>query len=173
MNGRPLTVDSLSSPDGLEPLTPNTLLTMKSKVVLPPPGNFERADLYLRKRWRRVQFLANEFWSRWKKEYLQSLQLRSKWVKPQRNLEVDDLVIVKDDTLARNNWKVGKIVKTLPDDDGLVRKVKVMMADSNLDSKGKRVKAVSVLERPVHSLVLLLENKITGDQGIPTEEPKD
>ena len=32
VNGRPLTVDSLSSPDGLEPLTPNTMLTMKSKV---------------------------------------------------------------------------------------------------------------------------------------------
>ena len=81
----------------------------------------------------------------------------SKWVKPQRNLEVDDLVILKDDTLARNNWEVGKILEVLPDDDGLVRKVKIMMADSSLDSKGKRVKAVSVLERSVHSLVLLME----------------
>ena len=145
---------------------------MKSRIVLPPPGSYERTDLYARKRWRRVQFLANEFWSRWKREYLQSLQLRNKWVKPQRNLEVGDIVIVKDNTLARNNWKLGKIVEALPDDDGLVRKVKVMMSDSSLDRKGKRTKALSILERPVHGLVLLLECKMQEDQGIPTEEQK-
>lgn len=74
VNGRPLTVDN-----SLEPLTPNTLLTMKSKIVMPPPGKFERVDLYSKKCWRGIQFLANEFWSRWKKEVLQSLQIRSKW----------------------------------------------------------------------------------------------
>jgi len=151
VNGCSLAVDSLTSPDGLQPLTPNTLLTTKSKVILPPPGNYVRTDLYTRKRWCRVQFLANEFWSRWKKEYLQSLQLRSKWIKLQRNLEV----IVKDDTLARNNWKLGRIAEDLLDNDSLVRKVKIMMADSSLDNKGKRVKAVSIIERPVHSLVLV------------------
>lgn len=39
LNSRPLTVDNLNSPDCL-PLSPNNLLTMKTKVVLPPPGNF-------------------------------------------------------------------------------------------------------------------------------------
>ena len=61
VNSRSLTVESLSSPDGVEPLTPNHLLTGKSNVVLPPPGVFQRADVYLRKRWRRVQYLANKF----------------------------------------------------------------------------------------------------------------
>ena len=42
-------------PEDLDPLTPNHILTMKSRVVMPPPGNFQKADLYLRKRWKRVQ----------------------------------------------------------------------------------------------------------------------
>ena len=76
VNSRPLTAENISSPDFLEPLTPNHLLTMKSKVVLPPSGVFQAADRYSWKQWRRVQHLANEFWSRWKKEFLHSLQER-------------------------------------------------------------------------------------------------
>ena len=51
INSRPLTTPSCD-PDDLNPLTPNHILTMKSKVVLPPPGNFQKEDVYLRKRWR-------------------------------------------------------------------------------------------------------------------------
>ena len=36
------------------PLSPANLLTMKSKVILPSPGCFSSADMYRRKRWRRV-----------------------------------------------------------------------------------------------------------------------
>jgi hypothetical protein len=50
VNCRPLTIDNVGSPDSLELLTPNHLLTMKSKVILPPPGEFQRADVYLKRR---------------------------------------------------------------------------------------------------------------------------
>lgn len=46
--------------EDLDPLTPSNashILTMKSKVVMPPPGDFQKADVYLRKRWKRVQYL--------------------------------------------------------------------------------------------------------------------
>lgn len=52
VNCRPLTTDNDCS---LAPLTPNHLLTSKTNAVLPPPGVFQRADLYARKRWRRIQ----------------------------------------------------------------------------------------------------------------------
>ena len=55
MNSRPLTTDSTTSPVSLEALTPNHLLTMKTRVVLPPPRVFQAADHYSRKQWRRVQ----------------------------------------------------------------------------------------------------------------------
>ena len=40
INSRPLTVESLSDPASTELITPNQLLTLKSEVVLPPPGSF-------------------------------------------------------------------------------------------------------------------------------------
>ncbi|KAI4892141.1 hypothetical protein NFI96_009207, partial [Prochilodus magdalenae] len=55
INSRPLTVENLNDPSGPEPLTPNHILTMKSTIILPPPGHFVREDLYLQRRWRRVR----------------------------------------------------------------------------------------------------------------------
>ena len=84
INSRPLTVESLSDPFSPIPLTPMALLTGKSKIVLPPPGKYQRADLYCTRRWRQVQHLTNEFWKRWKNEFLQNLQPRQREAKLQR-----------------------------------------------------------------------------------------
>ena len=157
VNSRPLTSETLYDPQSVEPLTPNHLLTMKSKVVLPPPGNFQKPDLYLRKGWRRVQYLANQFWSRWRKEYLQNLQVRQKWLRPARNCSVGDVVLVLDDNLPRNQWQLARVVEADADEDGLVRKVKLAVGTSCLDHKGKRCEAISYLERPIHKLVLICE----------------
>ena len=81
VNSRPLTYVDMTSSDSKEPLTPSQLLTLKSKTILPFPGAFVKEDLFCRKRWRKVQYLANEFWNRWQKEYLPSLQERAKWTR--------------------------------------------------------------------------------------------
>ncbi|KAK3736769.1 hypothetical protein QZH41_020665, partial [Actinostola sp. cb2023] len=157
VNSRPLTVDQLTDPESSGPLTPNHLLTMKSRVLLAPPGSFQSADLYCTRRWRRVQHLVNEFWSRWRKEYLVSLQQRQKWIYSRRNLQVDDIVIIKDDNAARNCWQLARVSATYPSLDGLVRKVQVALADSCcLDKDGKRSAPLRYLERPVKKLVLLM-----------------
>ena len=155
VNSRPLTVNQLTDPDSPVPLTPNHLLTMKSKVLLAPPGTFEPADIYARKRWRRVQHLANEFWMRWRKEFLLALQERQKWSRPRRNLTINDIVLVKDENTARSMWQLARVVAVYPSRDGQVRKVQVALADSCLDNKGKRTGATRYLERPVQKLVLL------------------
>ena len=66
VNSRPLSVEVLSDSNSLVPLTPNQLLTSKTKIMMAPPGTFTQADIYSRRRWRRVQHLVNEFWSRWR-----------------------------------------------------------------------------------------------------------
>ena len=174
INSRPLMVDGLADPDSLAPLTPNHLLTMKSKIVLPPPGNFQNADIYSRRRWRRLQHLANEFWCRWKKEYLHSLQLRQKWLKPQRDLRIDDIVLIKDDCLARNHWQLARVSKTNQDADSHMHTVQLTLADPNLSPKGVRLKPLCVLERPIHKLVFLMTGGQMKEQEpgcIPTKEP--
>lgn len=155
MNGRPLCADDLGT-ETPEPLTPNLLLTGKVKVVLPPPVEFQRGDVYSRKLWKRVQYLVDEFWNRWRKSFLCNLQSRSKWHKPRTNLSEGDIVVVADAQTPRNQWQLARISETFPDKDGLVRKVKITLGDSSLDSKGRRRRELVVWERPVHSLVLLL-----------------
>lgn len=52
INSRPLNTDGINDPASLEPLTPNHLILMKSKVALPPPGKFVKEDIYATKQWR-------------------------------------------------------------------------------------------------------------------------
>lgn len=129
---------------------------MKTKILLPPPGVFQPEDTYLKKRWRRVQHLANEFWVRWKKEFLQTLQERSKWTKPRRNLQVGDIVLLKDDNTIRNKWKLGRIIESYSDENGFVRSVKLAVGDGLISNKGKGLGIQSILERPIQKLVLLV-----------------
>ena len=158
VNSRPLTTDSLNNPTSRNPLTPNHLLTMKTKVLLPPPFVFQAPDKNRRKHWRRVQHLPNEFWIRWKKEYLLNLQQGQKWNKPRRNAYVDDIVFIKDDeNLPRNLWQLARVTEAYQSADGHVRTVKLAVADNTLDKRGRRVKLCRFLERPVQKLVLLQE----------------
>ncbi len=113
----------LNNPSGPQPLTPNHILTMKSSIVLSPPGNFVNEDLCLRKRWHRVQYLTEEFSSRWKREYLSNLRQRQKWHKTQRNAKINDMVIIKDENAPRNEWKLTKVTEVYPSEDGHVRKI--------------------------------------------------
>ena len=135
INSQSLTVPS-SDPQDLDPLTPNHILTMKSRVVMPPPGTFQKADVYLPKRWKRVQYLSNVFWSRWRKEYVQNLQQRVEWNRPQRNFERGDLVLIIDDPASRNNWNMARVVDIHPDSNGQVRSVRVTTATTTQD-RGK------------------------------------
>ncbi|CAL9699742.1 unnamed protein product [Knipowitschia caucasica] len=130
---------------------------MKSTIISPPPGNFVKEELYLRKRWRRVQLLTNTFWTRWKKEYLLNLQSRQKWTKQHRNAKINDIVLLQDEVSPRNQWKLAKVVEIYPSKDKKVRKVKLLISDPTLDGSGKRISKTVFLERPIHKTVVLLE----------------
>ena len=141
INSRPLTPAS-DNTDDYEPLTPNHILTMKTSM-LPPPGLFERHDMYLRKRWRRVQHLAGLFWTRWRNEYILTLQPRQKWNRPQRNLQQGDVVILRYDSSPRFKRPIARVLSTNPDSKGDVRSVKLKTQTTEL-------------HRPVHKVVLIL-----------------
>ncbi|XP_013412394.1 uncharacterized protein LOC106175106 [Lingula anatina] len=151
VNSRPLSIANINDPECAEPLTPNHILTMKSSVPLPPPGNFVSQDMYLRKRWRRVQFLTQQFWSRWRKEYLQNLNKRQCWTRCKRNITVGDIVLVVEPNVARNSWPLGRVVECIPSKDKLVRKAKICVGTDDLNSLGKRETKPVILERPIQN----------------------
>ena len=133
-------------------MAPSNLLTMKSKVIVPPPGVFDRPDIFSKKRWRRVQHIANEFWTRWKKEFLTQLQVRQKWVNEKRNFQVGDIVLLKEDS-QRNEWPMAIIEEVMSDSNGLVRSVK--LRKGNCESSD----VARTIHRPISKIILLLENK--------------
>ena len=110
INSRPLTVESLGDVNSLTTSTPNHLLTSKSQSVLSPHGSFPDEALYSRKRWVRVQYLSNCFWQRWRGEVLATLQSRLKWLNPNRNISVGDIVLLNDNA-PRNVWPLDKVDK--------------------------------------------------------------
>ena len=123
MNSRPLSAPS-SDPNDSSPLTPNALLTQKCSWHCPPPGDFQRADVYSRKRWRRVQHIADQFWNRWRKEFLTQMHVRNKWTSDEPNMSVGDVVVLNEST-PRNCWPLARVVKCYPGSDGVVRCVDV------------------------------------------------
>ena len=145
VNSRPL---CCISPDGdnPQPLTPSMLLTLKTQQLQPLPGNFVRQDEYVRRRWRRVQYLADQFWLRWKREYLQSLQPRRKWHDVKQDLGEGDVVILRDKELPRCQWPLARVVNVHPSKDGRVRKAEVVVC-----TKG----AKRTYLRPISELVLI------------------
>ncbi|KAG1681439.1 hypothetical protein GQR58_011831 [Nymphon striatum] len=70
INSRPLTVSSDDITD-LNPITP-AQITLKSSNNCHKPNVAFDNDMYSRRRWKRVQYLADVFWSRWKREYVVS-----------------------------------------------------------------------------------------------------
>ena len=144
INARPLLPVS-TDPQQPFILSPAMLLTQKSGVP-PPPGDFTDKDLHT-KQWRQVQALANQFWNRWSQEYLPSLQQRQIWTVPRRNLQVGDLVLLRDKQTVRNCWPMAIVTATFPGKDGHVRKVEIKTTNQG-DAK--------TFLRPVSEVVLLL-----------------
>lgn len=149
VNARPL-VSVSTDPESPSVLSPATLLTMKTEQSVKSfkLEDFGVKDLYKRQ-WRQVQYLSNQFWSRWRKEYLCSLQSRRKWQSDRPNLNQGDVVLLKDKTQHRNEWPLGIVQNPLFSDDGVVRKAQVRVFQ-----EGK----AHVFTRPVTEIVLLLSD---------------
>ena len=146
VNSRPITALP-SDIDEPQPLTPAMLLTQKTRPLRPLPGNFMAQDVYAQRRWRKVQYLADQFWTRWRREYIHNLQARTKWNQERRNLTDGDIVMMKDDQSHRINWPLGRMVDAVKSKDGRVRKATVL---SHRDGQNK------TYERPISALVLLV-----------------
>ena len=147
----PLKVELLSDGNSANSISPSNLLSMKSMVIMPPPGGFSRQDICCHKRWRRVQHIAEEFWSRWRKEFLLALQEQQRWSINRRNFQVGDIVLLKDDFPHRNHWPMAHIMETFSGKNGNVQNVSLKVGIKTNTTN-------MLLERPILKLVLILES---------------
>ena len=138
------------------PVSPALLMNLRESASA-PNEEFTEKDLlaYGQKRWRRVQFLSEQFYIRWKQEYIQQQQHRIKWMFPSRNMTEGDVVLLKEST-CRNNWPMAIVEKVYPSQDGLVRRV-LLRLKSDASSRPQ------YRERAIHDLLLLIPNSSPGE----------
>ncbi|XP_028157383.1 uncharacterized protein LOC114350685 [Ostrinia furnacalis] len=139
VNARPLTHVPVSH-DEAPALTPNHFLS-GANACLPAPASTE-SDLISRQNWKKAVRLADQFWSRWVKEYLPDLLPRGLSSNQHRNLNIGDLVFIADGNLPRSVWPRGRVEKVFPGKDGIVR-----VADVRTSA--------GVLRRPARKIVKL------------------
>ncbi|UYV61147.1 hypothetical protein LAZ67_1003576 [Cordylochernes scorpioides] len=138
LNSRPLAPLS-SEPNDYEALTPAHFLIGSSFSEI-PTSNSE--VLNLQTRWKLIQKLKYSFWSRWSKEYLSNLQGRGKWRIKQDNIQIGQLVYLKEAQISPLHWPLARIQEIFPGEDKNVRVVQIKT------SKG-------VFKRPITKLILL------------------
>lgn len=124
LNSRPLCVLS-SDPNDINALTPGHFLTGGPINSVPEPSllniNENRLD-----RWHLLVKMVQDFWQTWSKEYLNELQQRPKnWLTKRDNIQIGDIVIVRDDRLPVSQWILARVKDIHPGDDGIVRVVTV------------------------------------------------
>lgn len=140
LNSRPLFPHS-NDPNDEEVLTPGHFLIDRPLTAVPEPS-CKDIPVNRLSRWQHIQVLREHFWKRWYKEYIQELQGRVKWTRKHVNIQPGMMVIIKEDNLPAQVWRLGRVERVYPGDDGFVRVVDVR-------TKG------GILQRPIHKLALL------------------
>ena len=130
LNSRPLT-EIQSNPNELEALTPAHFLIGRSLLAVPEPSVVDINQNRL-SRWQFIQQLYQHFWKRWSSEYLSTLQQRPNWLKQRTSIEVNDLVIIKENQMPSQKWRMGRVIKVYPGDDKVVRVVALKTSDGEI-----------------------------------------
>ncbi|XP_055842511.1 uncharacterized protein LOC129909455 [Episyrphus balteatus] len=112
LNSRPL-CPLTNDPDDLEPLTPGHFL-IGEQLFSPPESNLIDTTISPLNRFDLIQKMKQGFVKRWKKDYIGRLQSRPKWLKMERNVGINDLVIIKNDQIPSIQWQLGRIVAVHP-----------------------------------------------------------
>ncbi|XP_059081963.1 uncharacterized protein LOC131879620 [Tigriopus californicus] len=146
VNNRPLA--SVTEGDLLLPVTPAQLCVGRDLLHLPDPGRIKgQEEPQFVAKWRQRMMLVNSFWRRWRNDYLMCLAPTKKWTKKDESpLSIGDVVLLRDDHLGRNEWKMARVENLHRGRDNLIRS-----ADLRLPSR-------SIVRRHINRLALLEEN---------------
>ena len=112
------------------------------------------SDELLRKH-RHLEKVINEFWDLWRRDYLLELRQsqridKSKGVLPKLN----DIVIIYDDKLPRQSWKLGQTVEWYKSNDSKVRGAKIKVS-----------KTGTLIDRPLNKLYPFEVNSDNNEGG--------
>lgn len=98
LNSRPLTSLDNDKEGTTLALSPGHFLIRENPIVV-PDEKFEKTYIPYNKKLNYLQKKLQSFWRQWSQEYLVDLQKRLKWTSIQNNLNVGNIVLIKDERL--------------------------------------------------------------------------
>ena len=153
INARPLTYVYDDEESVSYPLTPSDLIYGRRITMNPNSQHYETMSTYnsLTKRLKHHRHLLSQFTRRWRNEYLTSLHEQVTKGSSERNVnakcKVGDVVILKNDSVARAFWKLAKVEELLTGRDGNVRAAIVTVPRGASSNSNQR------LRRPIQHLI--------------------
>ena len=151
MNSRPLSYVSMD--DLEEPLTPSHLMIGRRLLSLPEVASHdesrscESTHSEMNKRMKHLNFTLEQFWTRWKREYLLELRECHRYGNTNgcgEEIKIGDIVVVHDSEKKRGFWKLGVVERVITGKDEKSRGAEV-----RVHKKGHRS---TLLRRPVQRL---------------------
>ncbi|XP_012527522.1 uncharacterized protein LOC105831720 [Monomorium pharaonis] len=133
----------------LQPLTPGHFLIGGLLVALP---DIDVTDVPINRfdRWQAAQRIAQDFWKQWSREYLTSLQGKTKWTSERNNLSIDDIVMTQDNNAPLLRLKLGKVIETHKETDNKVRIVTFKTANGTCKRSINKLCKLPVSDASVH-----------------------
>lgn len=157
LNSSPIASPGNVLNDG-EALTPGHFLIGQPLLKLPPEidtnGIPSKAGYVYSKRWRILSALKQQFWQSWSKEYLASLQQRTKWTIEGPDLRIGCLDLIPEENLPPQRRITGRAVATTLGEDGRVRVTEVRTPRG-------------VIKRAIHKLSLLPVGRTIEEVKVP------
>ena len=142
LNSRPLLPLTQDFSDELL-LSPSLLLNQSQSYLLPEP-NYIDQKILLTQRYKSIQQMVQNWWKLWSRDYLKTLQARNKWKLEKRNIIVNDIVLISDETIPPARWPLARVIKLYKGTDSFAR-----VTDLKTSS--------TVISRPIHKLILLFQ----------------
>ena len=158
LNDRPLAIyDVTGDEPGVAPLTPNLLLqNFKTEGPVDPLDKYEEATdkLLIRMKYMFAQY--ESWWDHWYRAVFSSLVPYKRWKHDQRNLKPGDVcLIMYKGRIPVADYRLCRVIETFPDEEGLVRTVKVAMV-----SRDKRRKILPHNTQPLVEMTVAIQRLV-------------
>ncbi|XP_055918357.1 uncharacterized protein LOC129950441 [Eupeodes corollae] len=114
-------------PSDTRALTPSHFLIGEPSFIVPEPSLLDVKTNHLQ-RWQQIQQMFQNFWDRWRTEYLTRLQNRpNKLSKLKRNFRVNDIVLITDERFPPAKWPLARVIQVHPGQDDICRVVTLLV----------------------------------------------
>ena len=147
INSRPIGVASGCDLDDPKPLTPNDLLLGRATGEV-PQGPFD-SNRSITRRFRFLQQIITDWWDQWYRVVLPTLVPSYKWLQRHRNVQVDDVCLIRYGKDKRATYRLGRVKQIKKGSDGLVRKV-------TLQYKLPSEKVFRNVDRPIQGIAVIV-----------------